>query len=108
MFEYDKHYQECKKQNQPFIKARKNPVDDNYLVQVDLITCDFNYLIGDIKNIENLFNKETNFLKLNDSKNSIFKGCSVDKELAWYDGILPDRLDNFCENLFDLSFKIPP
>ena len=36
MFEYDKHYRECKKQNKPFIKAKINPKHGNYYVQIDL------------------------------------------------------------------------
>ena len=103
MFEYDKHYQECKKNNQPFIKARKNPIDDNYVVQLDLITCDYNLTTNAQKNVKRLFKKETDYLKSNNPGNPIFKGCNIDKELVWYDGILPKRLDIFCENLFDLS-----
>ena len=104
MFELDKHYKQCKNNNQPFIKARKNPVDDNYLVQIDLITCDYTLTIDDQNNLKKLFEKETGFL-VNHSKNSIFKGSNVDEQLAWYDGILPDRLENFCEHLFTLSEK---
>jgi hypothetical protein len=59
-----------------------------------------------IKTIFNdLFKKETDYLESINQKKSIFKGCNADKELAWYDGILPNRLDGFCENLFDLSIK---
>ncbi len=105
MFEYDKHFRECKKQNQPFIMARKNPIDDNYVVRVDLITCNYNLTIDDKNKIDHFFEKETTILKLNNPKKSIFKGCNIDQELAWYDGILPKRLDAFCENLFDLSYK---
>jgi hypothetical protein len=105
MFELDKHYRECQKNNQPFIKARKNPIDDNYLVQMDLITCNYNLTIKDQNNVRKLFEKETDYLKSNNSKKPIFKGCNIDKELAWYDGILPERLDTFCEKLFDLSGK---
>jgi hypothetical protein len=104
MFELDKHYKQCKNNNQPFIKARKNPVDDNYVVQLDLITCDYSLTLNGQNKIKKLFEKETEFLK-NHSKNSIFKGNNVDEQFAWYDGILPDRLDNFCENLFALSEK---
>jgi hypothetical protein len=105
MFEYDKHYRECQKNNQPFIKARKNPIDDNYIVQLDLITCDYNLSIEGQNNIKKLFEKERNYLKSKNSKKVIFKGCNIDKELTWYDGILPERLEIFCEYLFDLSDK---
>jgi hypothetical protein len=105
MFELDRHYRECQKNNRPFIKARKNPIDDNYLVQLDLITCDYNLTIEGQNNVKKLFEKETYYLKSNNFKKNIFKGYNIDKELAWYDGILPKRLDTFCENLFDLSGK---
>ena len=95
----------AKKNNQPFIKARKNPVDNNYVVQLDLIACDYNLTIDGQNNVEKLFENETSYLKSNNSQKSVFKGCNIDEELAWYDGILPERLDNFCENLFDLSNK---
>lgn len=41
MFEYDKHYQECRQQNKPFIKAKINPVHGNYYINVDLMTCNY-------------------------------------------------------------------
>ena len=106
MFEYDKHYRECQKNNQPFIKARKNQIDGNYVVLLDLGTCDYNLTLDDQKNVQKLFENETNYLKSNFSKKIIFKGCNIDKELSWYDGILPERLDIFCENLFDLSANL--
>jgi len=105
MFELDKHYRECQKQNFPFIKARKNPIDNNYVVKVDLITCKYNLTSEDEKNINLLFEKETNFQNEHNPKTMIFKGCNIDKELAWYDGILEDRLDAFCQNLFNLVYK---
>ncbi|HUU48873.1 MAG TPA: hypothetical protein VMW55_08835 [Nitrosopumilaceae archaeon] len=105
MFELDKHYRECQKQNLPFIKARKNPIDNNYVVKVDLITCKYNFTPEDEKNINLLFEKETNSQKIHNPKNLIFKGCNIDKELVWYDGILEERLDTFCQNLFNLSDK---
>ena len=106
MFEYDKHYKECQKNNQPFIKARKNFLDNNYLVFLDLITCDHNLTIENQNNVKELFKKETDYLKSYDPTKSLFKGCNIDKELAWYEGILPERLDAFCENLFNLSIIV--
>lgn len=105
MFELDKHYRECQKQNLPFIKARKDPVDNNYLVQVDLITCNYNFTSEDEKKIRLLFEKEIKFQKKSNSKKSKFKGCNFDKELVWYDGIFEERLEDFCQNLFNLSNK---
>ena len=105
MFEFNKYYKECQKNNRPFIKARKNQMDGNYLVMLDLITCDYNLSSESQNKIKDLFTRETNYLKSNNSKKSIFKGCNIDKKLVWYDGILSDRLTNFCETLFDLSYN---
>ena len=41
------------------------------------------------------------FLKGNKLQ-SVFKGSNVNDETAWFDGVLPKRLDQFCETLFDL------
>ena len=103
MFEFDRYYRECQKNNRPFIKARKNLIDGNYLIQLDLITCDYNLTTENQNNINDLFTKETDFLKSRYPKKSIFKGCNIDKQLAWYDGILSERLNDFCDTLFDLS-----
>ena len=103
MFELDRYYKLCKQNNVPFIKARKNPVDGNYLVQLDLITCDYNLSEGGITKINTLFQDEKDFLELNDSFENIFKGSHISKQFVWFDGILPQRLDKFCKTLFDLS-----
>jgi len=102
MFEYDKHFRECQNLNRPFIKARKNPVDGNYMVQLDLITCDYNLTVNGQNNIEKLFKKENDYSKPS-GKKPLLQGHNIDKELAWCDGILPERIDGFCEKLFDLS-----
>ena len=104
MFEYDKHYRECHKLNHPFVKARKNPTGDSYLVQLDLITRDYNLAIDCQNNIRKLIENEIGQME-STAKKSVFKGYNIDKELVWCDGILPKRLDAFCENLFDLSEK---
>jgi len=105
MFELDRYYKECQKNKVPFIKARKNPADNNYVVQLDLITCDYKLSKEGVTKISDFFQKETVFLKSEKSTKFVFKGCNIDKQLAWYDGILPPRLNNFCETLFDLSEK---
>ena len=105
MFEYDKFYRECQTENQPFIKARKNPIDNNFVVLVDLMTCNYDLTLNDEKAINQLFTEEINFLKKNIHTKSMFKGCNVDKEMAWFDGILTERLEVFCENLFNLATK---
>ncbi|NIM25851.1 MAG: hypothetical protein GTN97_01800 [Nitrosopumilaceae archaeon] len=103
MFEFDKYYRECQKTNIPFVKARKNPVDNNYLVQLDLITCNYNLSKIAQRNIQKLFQNETGYLENTGHDKSIFKGSNVNSEHAWYDGILPERLDKFCSSLFDFA-----
>ena len=105
MFELDRHYKECKKSNQPFIKARKNPVDNNYLVHLDLGTCDHNLTKDDEIKLQKIFQDEIDYLEKNRVDSSVYKGSNIDKEYAWYDGILPERLDSFCNSLFDIVDK---
>ena len=105
MFELEKHYKDCKSCNQPFIKARKNPIDNNYLIQVDFTTCNYAINLEDQKNIEKLFKVETTFSTIKNKKKSIFKGSNINKEIIWYDGVLPSRLEIFCKNLFEISYK---
>lgn len=101
MFEYDRHYRECQQNNQPFIKAWINQHSGNYYVQIDLMTCNYN-LTKDGKNqVTKLFENEITFLE--SSSQSSFNGYNVDEELAWFDGVLSNRLVSFCETLFDLS-----
>ena len=105
MFEFDRYYRECQKSNQPFIKARKNPVDDNYLVQLDLITCNYDLTKQTQRDLKRLFQNEIFYLETNRLEKSIFKGSNVNEEHAWYDGVLPERLDEFCTRIFDLTFQ---
>ena len=104
MFEYDKHYRECQQNNQPFIKARINPSTGNYYVQIDLMTCDYELTIEGQNYVKQLFENELVFIKSDNSK-STFKDYSIDEELSWVDGVLPKRLNSFCEQLYDLSQK---
>ncbi len=101
MFEYDRHYRECQQSNQPFIKARINPINGNYYVQIDMMPCDYEFTIDGEKQLKKLFDDEVLFLKYY-SKTS-FNGSSINKELSWFDGVLPDRLVSFCEKLYDIS-----
>ncbi|MBA4452027.1 MAG: hypothetical protein H2B05_04485 [Nitrosopumilaceae archaeon] len=101
MFEFEKFYKECQKNNVPFIKAKKNPIDSNYLVQMDLGTAHGNLKNDSQNKIHVFFEKEKEFLK-GEKLYSVFKGCNVNKEIVWFDGVLPKRLNYFCETLFDL------
>ena len=107
MFEYDKHYRECQQNNQPFIKARINPSNGNYYVQIDLMTCNYDLTTDGQNQIKQLFENEIVFLESNSHPKSSFKGYNVNKELSWFDGVLPTRLVTFCEKLYDLSQNYP-
>ena len=105
MFEIDKYFRECQQSNQPFVKARKNPVDDNYLVQMDLLSCNYILTIKEQEQIRRFFQKETDYLERAGLNKSIYKGSNVDAQHTWYDGILPERLDTFCISLFELALR---
>jgi len=103
MFEYEKHYQECRQLNKPFIKARKNPGDGNYYVKIDLMTCNYELSNQEQEEIKKLVQNEIAFVKLNSK--SDFQSFNIDQELAWFDGISPEHVDNFCNSLYDLTQK---
>jgi hypothetical protein len=103
MFEYDKHYRECQQQNKPFIKAKINPLHKNYFVQIDLMTCNYELSNTEQEEIKKLIELEADYVKSN--TNYDFQGFSIDKELAWFDGISSEHLDNFCISLYDLTQK---
>jgi len=103
MFEYEKHYLECRQLNKPFIKARISPRHRNYYVQIDLMTCDYKLSKQEQEEIEKLIHNEIEFVKSNSK--SDFQGFHIDKELAWVDGISPEHIDEFCISLYDLTQK---
>ncbi len=103
MFEYEKHYQECRQLNKPFIKARKNPGNGNYYVEIDLMTCNYELSNQEQEEIKKLVQNEIAFVKLNSK--SDFQSFNIDKELAWFDGISSEHVDNFCNSLYDLTQK---
>jgi len=103
MFEYEKHYKECRQLNKPFIKARISPSHKNYYVQIDLMTCDYELSKEEQDEIKKLVHSEMNFVELNSKSN--FQGFNIDKELAWFDGISPEHVDKFCNSLYDLTQK---
>lgn len=96
MFEYDKHYRDCQQFNKPFIKAKINPKHGNYYVNIDLITCDYNFSLDEIK--------ELNKLAVLEKKSSLVS-FNIDDELAWFDGVLSQNVHDFCETLYDLTQK---
>ena len=102
MFEYDKHYRECQQLNKPFIKARINPHHGNYFVQIDMMPCNYNLSEKEQDQIKELVESEIKFVNTTDSD---FQGYKIDKELAWFDGISSEHLDDFCTSLYDLTQK---
>lgn len=103
MFEYDKHYRDCRQLNKPFIKAKINPKHQNHFVQIDLMTCDFELLPDEQEEIKKLIQNEIEFVTSNSEFD--FQGFNIDKELAWFDGIPSEHVEKFCENLYDLTQK---
>ena len=99
MFEYDKHYRECKKQNKPFIKAKINPKHGNYYVQIDLMTCNYELSIQEQEEIKKLVKNQVEFIPPD------FQDYNINKELAWFDGISHEQVDEFCTSLYDLTQK---
>lgn len=96
MFEYDKHYRNCQQLNKPFIKAKINPKHGNYLVNIDLMTCDYNFSSDELKELKKLIDNEKNFN---------LDSYSIDEELAWFDGIMSENVNSFCNALYDLTQK---
>ena len=103
MFEYDKHYRECQQQNKPFIKAKTSPLHKNYFVQIDLMTCNYELSKHEQDHIQKLIENEIDYVKSN--TNYDFQGFSIDKELAWFDGVSSEHHDEFCNALYDLTQK---
>ena len=98
MFEYDKHYRDCTQNNVPFIKAKTNPANGCYHVQIDLMPCRHVFSEEGKQNLRSLFDAEIQY----GNPSSDF---SIDQELSWIDGVRPERLERFCESLYDLSQK---
>ena len=103
MFEYDKYYRECRQQNMPFIKAKINPAHKNYFIQIDFLTCNYQLTEAEISQIDKLIQNEIDYVKVNSKYD--FKGFNIDKELAWFDGVSIEHMDNFCGSLHDLTQK---
>ncbi|MBT8172852.1 MAG: hypothetical protein KJN83_02180 [Nitrosopumilus sp.] len=101
MFEYDKHYRECQQQNRPFIKARVNPLHNNYFIQMDMMTCNYQLSKNDQGVLEKLIRDEIEYVKSNSKYD--FQGFSIDKELVWVDGVSSEHVDSFCISLYDLK-----
>ena len=101
MFEYDKYFRQCKEQNKPFVKARTSPQGDDYFVQLDLITCNYELSEQSQKKIQQHAEKEIQFVNLN--KENKFRDYHIDKETAWFDGVSSEHVGIFCNTLYDLA-----
>ena len=101
MFEYDKHYRECQQLNKPFIKAKINPVHGNYFVQIDLMTCNYIFTEFEIQTMKKMIKTELDYVLK--SPKPFFQDFSIDKELAWFDGIPLSHVDEFCSSLYALT-----
>ena len=102
MFEYDKHYRDCTQNNLPFIKAKINPIHGNYHIQIDMMSCDYKFSKLGLNELKILFENELKFTKLPDLRKKI-EPYSINSELSWIDGIIPSRVNEFCELLYDYS-----
>ena len=101
MFEYDKHYRDCQQQNRPFIKAKVNPQHGNYFVQIDLMPCNYELTNKEQEEFKKLFENKMKNIK----SNPAFQGFKIDKDIAWFDGLSPEIVDDFCISLYDLTQK---
>lgn len=104
-FELDKYYRDCKYNNQPFIKARKNMDNPNYYVTIDLITCDYKLDKKTKEELKGVFEGEKKFLKSNNSTEFSFKGFNIQEELSYFDGVTSERLENFLEKTYQTIIK---
>ena len=103
MFEYDKHYRECKQENKPFIKSKINPVHGNYSINVDLMTCNYVLLESEQNEIKKLIQDEIKFVNLN--CNNPFNDYTINEELLWIDGVSSEHMDSLCSSIYDLTQK---
>ena len=103
MFEYDKHYRECKQQNKPFIKSKINPIHGNYSINVDLMTCNYALLESEQNEIKKLIQDEIKFVNLN--CNNPFNDYTIDNELLWIDGVSSEHMHFLCTSIYDLTQK---
>lgn len=100
-FELDKHYRDCKFNNQPFIKARKNMDNENYYVSIDLITCSYRLDGKSQTLLKKTFEEEVEFMKVN-KVNTGFKGFNIQNELSYFDGVIPNRLESFLDKTYQI------
>ena len=94
-FEYDRHYSECKKNNHPFIKARKNMATKNYLVFLDMATCSQKLSEKDQKQLFDIF--------ASTHTSNIEQHYEITSEFCNFDGILPTQLNKFLVQIYEVA-----
>ena len=67
------------------------------------MTCNYELSNQEQEKIKKLIQTEIEFVKSNSKPD--FQNFSIDKELAWFDGISSEHVDDFCESLYDLTQK---
>jgi|TARA_B110000438_G_scaffold791_1_gene772 hypothetical protein len=103
MFEYDKHYQECRQLNKPFIKSKINLVHGNYFINVDLMTC--NYVLSEPEQNEIIGLIENEIKFVNSNCKNPFNDYHIDEDLLWIDGVSSENMDILCSSIYDLIQK---
>jgi len=91
-FEYDRHYSDCRKENQPFIKARINRETGNYLIFLDMATCNYKLSEKSMNQINDLFNID----------GDIPKKQSITSEFCTFDGIKQTKLNGFLSSMCEI------
>lgn len=67
------------------------------------MTCDYKLSTQEQEEIKKLVHDEIKFVKSNSKPD--FQDFNIDKELAWFDGISTEHMDEFCNSLYDLTQK---
>ena len=67
------------------------------------MTCDYNLSKKTQIEINKLIQTEIDYVNLN-SKH-VFEGYNIDKEIAWFDGVSVEHIDDFCNTLYDVIEK---
>lgn len=91
-FEYDKHYSDCRKENRPYIKARINRETGNYLIFLDMATCNYKLSEKPMNQINDLFITYGVFPKKQ----------SLTSELCTFDGIKQTKLNRFLNEISEI------
>ncbi len=67
------------------------------------MTCDYELSKQEQEEIKKLVHNQIEYVMSNSKPD--LQGFNIDKELAWFDGISAEHIDEFCKSLFDLTQK---